>query len=195
MSSNGSVCNTSDGGTANSIRVDIERSNRGSEANFAMAATNIRLAGWSGWNNIPMDQLSFGGGSTQTTNIGAIRLTFYSDGAGSSYSSGAHFYIQNLYLIGSTYWTSPSNMAKTGHLYDYDATQSMILPKDIYPKTANAAYNGYQSLQWLATYSKEFYENGTSLVNKYLGKTAQAADSAKLGGKSASEYYTEMEYI
>lgn len=32
------------------------------------------------------------------------------------------------------------------------------------------------------------YENGTTLANTYLGKTAQASDSAKLNGQSASYY-------
>ena len=38
-------------------------------------------------------------------------------------------------------------------------------------------------------------ENGTSLVNKYLGKTATAADSNKLGGKDASYYAKDSEVV
>lgn len=34
-------------------------------------------------------------------------------------------------------------------------------------------------------------EGGTNLADKYLGKTAQAADSAKLGGTAASSYATQ----
>ena len=40
-------------------------------------------------------------------------------------------------------------------------------------------------------YGTTIYENGTSLVNKYLGKSDQAADSAKLGGVAASSYATQ----
>ena len=38
-------------------------------------------------------------------------------------------------------------------------------------------------------------ENGTYLVNKYLGKTATAADSNKLGGKDASYYAKDSEVV
>lgn len=39
---------------------------------------------------------------------------------------------------------------------------------------------------------KTIYENGTSLVDKYLGKTAKAADSAKLNGQDSSHYLTSI---
>lgn len=129
VSTNGSIstpANTTT--TKQSILVDIEKANRGSEDTFSTWFTGIELQGWSGWNSIPLNGISFGGGATQTSNTGAIRLTFYSDGASSSYASGAHFGIYNFYLIGSTFWNAPSNMSKTGHLYDYDANQNMILP-------------------------------------------------------------------
>lgn len=131
-STNGSISTPPNTTTAkNSILVDIEKANRGSEDTFSTWFTGIELQGWSGWNSIPLNGISFGGGSTQTSNTGAIRLTFYSDGAGSSYTSGAHFGIYNFYLIGSTFWNAPSNMSKTGHLYDYDANQNMILPNNL----------------------------------------------------------------
>ena len=41
-------------------------------------------------------------------------------------------------------------------------------------------------------YSDSFIENGTVLSNKYLGKTAKAADSAKLNGQDSSHYLTSI---
>lgn len=175
-STNGSV-STVNGATNDAVLVDIEKANRGSETNFSSWATGIILRGWSGWNSIPLNGVSFGGGITQTSNTGAIRLTFYSDGAGSSYTSGAHFGIYNFYLIGSTFWAAPSNMSTTGHLYDYDVNQSMILPKDLIPQTHNVGQIGWRNKQWAAICANYFYENGTPLSEKYLGKTAQAASS------------------
>lgn len=174
------------------ILVDIETAPRGSENNFTVSHTGLIISGWTGWNQIPLNGVSFGGGTTQTYNTGAIRLTFYSDGAGSSQASGAHFDVRDLYLIGDTFWNIPSKMAKTGHLYDYNYLQDMILPKDLIPETHNGGQIGWRNRQWSVVCANYFYENGTLLSDKYLGKTAQAADSAKLGGSSKESFMITM---
>ena len=56
--------------------------------------------------------------------------------------------------------------------YDID------LPPDATPSIASLTVSGAIS------------EGGTSLVNKYLGKSATAADSSKLNGQAASYYAT-----
>lgn len=157
--------------------VDIETAPISSEGNFTVSHTGLIISGWTGWNQIPLNGVYFGGGTTQTSNTGAIRLTFYSDGAGSSQASGAHFDVRDLYLIGDTFWNTPSKMAKTGHLYDYNVFQDMILPRDLIPETHDAGQIGWGSRQWAAICAHYFYENGTLLSDKYLGKTAQAASS------------------
>lgn len=47
---------------------------------------------------------------------------------------------------------------------------------------------GLSSAPWSAIYGTTIYEGGTSLTNKYLGKTAKAADSDKLDGQEGSYY-------
>lgn len=59
-------------------------------------------------------------------------------------------------------------MAKTGHMYTYDALQNVTFPAGV-----SAA---------------SFTEGGKSLANKYLGKTAKAADSDKLDGNDSTYY-------
>lgn len=135
------------------ILVDIETAPRSSEDNFTVSNTGLIISGWSGWNQIPLNGVSFGGGASQTTNTGAIRLTFYSDGAASSYESGAHFDVRDLYLIGDTFWTTPSTMAKTGHLYDYDVHQSMILPNNLLPNVNDTNIIGAPDKKWNNIYS------------------------------------------
>ena len=56
------------------------------------------------------------------------------------------------------------------------------------PATNKGASLGTSSLYWSNIYGTTIYENGTSLANKYLGKTAQAADSDKLDGQHGSYY-------
>ena len=59
-------------------------------------------------------------------------------------------------------------MAKTGHMYTYDSSQNVTFPAGVS--------------------AKSFTENGTSLANKYLGKTAKAADADKLDGNDSNYY-------
>ena len=47
------------------------------------------------------------------------------------------------------------------------------------PSTTKGASLGTSSLYWNNIYGTTIYEGGTSLVDKYLGKTAKAADKYK----------------
>ena len=59
-------------------------------------------------------------------------------------------------------------MAKTGHMYTYDSSQNVAFPAGVS--------------------AKSFTENGKSLTDKYLGKTAKAADADKLDGNDSTYY-------
>lgn len=59
-------------------------------------------------------------------------------------------------------------MAKTGQMYTYDSSQNVTFPAGVS--------------------AKSFTEGGTSLANKYLGKTAKAADADKLDGNDSTYY-------
>lgn len=127
------------------------------------------LDGWSGWNDIPLD-FNLGGGSNQKSNYWQMRLTITCVTVNSNYpKEGA---LRGLRLFGSTNWSLPSALASTGHIYSYDMDESVEFPSDVY--------------------ASKFIENGQALSNKYLGKTAQAADSAKLNGQPSSHYLTSI---
>lgn len=56
------------------------------------------------------------------------------------------------------------------------------------PWQPNNSYLGTSSWNFYAIYGKTLYENNVALSSKYLGKTATAANSNKLGGYSASSF-------
>lgn len=128
-----------------------------------------QLAGWSGWNDIPLN-FALGGGLNQKSNYWQMRLTITCTTVNSNYPKEAS--VLGLRLFGTTSWFPPSTLAETGHLYSFDMSQNAIFPAVVSATT--------------------FMENNKVLSDKYLGKTAQAADSAKLNGQSASHYLTSI---
>lgn len=118
---------------ATGCQVKIEKAMKGSESTFTTVGT-YSLSGWSGWNSIPIGT-AFGGGSTQTSNIAVLQLTFSVTGINSSQNSALT--LINLVGIGDTYWTYPSQMSYDGHLYSYDVNQNMYIPGHIYLQGAS----------------------------------------------------------
>ena len=136
------------------------------EANGAWETVGTyQLAGWSGWNDIPLN-FALGGGIDQKSNYWQMRLTITCTTVNSNYPKEAA--VLGLRLFGTTSWFPPSNLAETGHLYSFDMYQNAFFPAVVSATT--------------------FMENNKVRSDKYRGKTAQAADSAKLNGQDASYY-------
>lgn len=127
------------------IQVLIERKTGASGATWQTVGT-YQLNGWSGWNDMPLDITTLGGGKTQTGNNWYLRLTFSTTSVHADYTSSKS-QILGMRIFGDAAWTIPSNMAGTGHLYSYDWEQTATFPNGI-----NA---------------KVFVENGTALSSKY----------------------------
>lgn len=107
-------------------------------------ANKIPMSGWSGYNVINTSKITTYGNSP-SYQYGLLRFTF---GLTSPSSSGALGSLYSIYGYGGMGWTTPSNMAQKGTLYDYDENQNAIFPAQI---TATA-FNG----------------NATSATNVYI---------------------------
>lgn len=153
--------------TATALSLLVERrTGTNYESNGAWETVGTyQLAGWSGWNDIPLN-FALGGGLNKKSNYWQMRLTITCTTVNSNYPKEAA--VLGLRLFGTTSWFPPSTLAETGHLYRFDMSQNAIFPAVVSATT--------------------FMENNKVLSDKYLGKTAQAADSAKLNGQSASYY-------
>ena len=157
--------------TATALSLLVERrtgTNYESNGTWETVGT-YKLEGWSGWNDIPLD-FALGGGKNQKSNYWQMRLTITCTTVNSNYPKEAA--VLGLRLFGTTSWFPPSTLAETGHLYAYYMDESAEFPANVY--------------------ATAFREDGSFLVNKYLGKTAQAADSAKLNGQDSSHYLTSI---
>ncbi len=158
------------------LSTKVESAKRGSETIFSTIGT-YRMAGWSGWNSLPLLNGNFGGGENQTSNTGALRFTF---SYASTPASNQFAFVQNLMFLGTTYWTTPSNMARTGHLYSWDYAQNAIFPAAITAKSFNGNASSATKLATARTLTigntgKTF--DGTSNVSWKLSEIGAAAAS------------------
>lgn len=110
---------------ASGSNVLIERS-FGSDIDTFATIARYNLEGWSGWNSIPINNI-FGTGATQWARI---RLTFSITGLSSTYSNALS--IRNIVGLAEPCYRTNSTLAKTGHLYEYDASRNARFPAEVY---------------------------------------------------------------
>ena len=129
--------------TAVSLNCLIEYKTGVSGASWQTFGT-YAVAGWSGWNDIPLILSTFGGGSGQTGNYWYLRFTFkVASTRTDSYKGMAQ--VLGLRLFGSTDWGSASSnngkgpFSSTGHLYSYDVGANATFPAKV---TANGGFSG-----------------------------------------------------
>lgn len=149
---------------ASGSNVIIEKAMKGSESTFTTIGT-YNISGWSGWNSIPINS-AFGGGSNQTGNIAVLRLTFGITGVNTAQTSNA-LQIQDIIGIGDTYWSYPSTMAKTGHIYSYDSSQNTTFPANVTATAFVGALSGNATtatnVAWSGVTSKPSYYDAKAI--------------------------------
>ena len=116
--------------SGHNVAVDIEYSTIGAKTTFTTYRTNVPVSGWSGPNCIGLPGYTFGGGSSQTSNVYAYRITFYYTKVNSEWAS-SNATIGDIRIYGNTNWSDPNNMFNNGHLYSWDADQNAIFPKKV----------------------------------------------------------------
>ena len=105
-----------------------------------------QLAGWSGWNDIPLGT-SLGGYVNQLQNNWQMRLTFSCTTVSSDApKEGA---ILGIRLFGENCWVPASNLAGTGNIYTYDMGGNVAFPAGL---SVNGAFTiGGKALATVAT--------------------------------------------
>jgi hypothetical protein len=160
--------------------VIIEKAMKGSESTYTTVGT-YQISGWSGWNSIPIDA-AFGGGNTQTYNIANIRLTFGITGVNSEQTSNA-LTITDIIGIGDTYWSYPSTMAKTGHIYSYDSSQNTTFPANVTANTFIGALSGNATTATTASVCSGNAATATKLSSaKKISLTGDVTGSVSFDG-------------
>lgn len=111
----------------------IDASLKSTPETFKVFADKARLSGWSGWNVINTEDLT-----TYANDVNLqydiIRFTFGCTEVNTKYW-GLGVYC--IFGFGGAGWQTPSNMAQTGHLYNYDANQNATFPGNVTAKQFN----------------------------------------------------------
>lgn len=145
---------------ATGCSVLVERALGGSPTTFSTVGT-YSLSGWTGWNSIPF-YTSLGGYDGQTSQYWVLRFTF---SATAMSSSGGPCYVFDMQFFGTTSWITPSNMARTGHLYSWDYAQNASFPANI--TTSKTITGGYLAASTSTTTPQITISNAAGL--KYTG--------------------------
>lgn len=134
------------------------------------------INGWSGYNVINTSGITTYGNIT--SQYQKLRFTFGATNPSSNTDSGLK--IQKIFGFGGVGWATPSNMAKTGHLYSWNSAQNAIFPAAITAKSFNGNASSATKLATARTLTigntgKTF--NGTSNVSWSLSEIGVAAAS------------------
>ena len=145
------------------------------------------LAGWSGWNSIPLSNLS-SFGSADDQNKHSIRLTF-SQTAPSSDADARPLQILSLCLFGDEGWVTPSNMARHNHIYNFDYLQNVTFPANLTASNINATNINATNINASNIYATNF-EGTASKVNIKQNTSANSTYYLMLTNKNAGSTYT-----
>ena len=106
----------------------IDASLESSPTTFKTFVNKAEISGWSGYNVINIPTLVTYG-NFPSDQYGLIRFTFGCTSVVSSSYGG--LVVNRIMGFGGVGWNTPSNMAKTGHLYSYDNAQNAFFPASV----------------------------------------------------------------
>lgn len=145
--------------------VTIEIASHAEPNKWTTRVNKQTIAGWSGWNVINTDFVTYGNTGSQWQ---FIKFTFGCGTTGTSETHGG-LNILKIYGYGGVGWSTPSDLAKQGRMYSIGIDQSVAFPNYVASNTPNTE-NPTVS-QFLVTNGTDSYFRKASLahVKKSLG--------------------------
>lgn len=138
---------------------------------WVVLANQVSVSGWSGYNVINISGTTTYG-NTKSSQYGEWQFIFGCTGHSGNY---AGLSVSKIFGFGGVGWSTPSNMAKTGHLYAYDALQNATFPAGVYTNV-NGSDLGSSSKRW-----KLYATAGDFGGNVTVGGTFDVTGAATLG--------------
>lgn len=149
-------------------------------------ADHVPVNGWSGYNVINTSGITTYG-NRKADQYGEIQFIFGYTGFSGNYTGLS---VSNIMGFGGVGWSCPSDMARNGHLYAYDANQNAVFPA-LVQATAFKVTNG--------TASQFLKANGTVDSTAYISQIKTINNTSMVGtgnltindGKSAYEVWLD----
>lgn len=161
------------------IRVRTQQNYEDNVDSWVTRAENIPISGWSGYNVINISGTTTYG-NTKSTQYGEWQFIFGCTGYSGS-ASGLS--VSKIFGFGGVGWTTPSTMAKTGHLYGFDSSQNATFPANV--TASSFIKSGGTAAQFLKA-------NGSVDSNTYL-TTGIASSTYLTQSNAASTYLTQTD--
>lgn len=129
-------------------------------------AENVSINGWSGYNVINTNKIStYGNTSRASTQYGEIAFIFGATGGTASGNVGLK--ILSIQGFGGMGHSTPSNLAKYGNMYSYDAYQNIITPNGVHPEKTTSTL-GTTSKVWDKVYANSFVGSADMVDGKHV---------------------------
>lgn len=172
-------------------KVTIERSLESTPDTFVVAAENVPINGWPGWNIINVNSFITYGNSA-SGQYGLIRFTFSHDSCSSSYTG---LQVLKLYAYGGVGWTTPSYTALHGSPYILKNDKTARFDVGVLPKATNTYSLGSSSLKWSNVYATTLNAttfNGTNAYATTFTGNLKGAMLSIVPSSSAGSAITEI---
>ena len=124
---------------AGACDVTIEYTTYADQTTYVEHTTLTKISGTPGYRVIPFSKFIFG-----NNGVHDLRITYRYNGT--SYANLSHS-ISEIRVYGSNVYSTPSTLAKTGHVYSYDADLNVTFPSTVRPSTSGLEL-GSSSSRW-----------------------------------------------
>ena len=145
--------------SGSTVDVKIEKALESTPTSFSTHLDWTPISGWSGWNILNISGLTTYG-NTAASQYGRIRFIFRATKVNTNYSAAN---ISKIMGFGGVGWTTPSNMAATGHLYSFDAAQNATFPS----KVTATSFSGDLSKDKILLNGSKYYESASTYVMNF----------------------------
>ena len=140
--------------------VTIQKALQATPSAFIDHVTDIPIAGWSGYNIVnTAGIITYGNTAGTQYQYGRIRFIFKCTSGSTTYNG---LQVLQIMGFGGVGWSTPSTMAKTGHLYSYDAAQNANFPAQVTATSFNGNATSATKLQNSRTISLTGSAEGSS---------------------------------
>lgn len=145
--------------SGSTVDVKIEKALESTPTSFSTHLDWTPISGWSGWNILNISSITTYGNSA-ASQYGRIRFIFRATKVNTNYTAAS---ISKIMGFGGVGWTTPSNMAATGHLYSYDSSQNATFPA----KVTATSFSGDLSKAKIQIPGNQYYESGSNYAMNF----------------------------